>query len=332
MPAPVGAGGYPATTLSAEPYAKMPLSGASGFTAEPQDMTVAALQTSMAPSVQLSLVPSNTPSGDDHQHHQAPTIRTQYAYVPATSAAPTAASAQSSSGQQLGSATTAGGGATSPGLPTHGSDAGSAASLGVPRYVVDGGGSIPRAAADKSPRGGAGGSGHSGHSSVHSTGSSVPTAEQSPEYRYGPPSYATAPSSAATTVGGNPSEAAYGGGGAGTGGGAADSTHNPASSSAASGGGPPRDYFPQTPSWTTTAGEAPAQTAVTYANGGAGGGAGDGRPYGFPDQYKSGPGLASIKTDHHHAHHHPTAPGQGVFAAAPRGSFDAISHYSWGAT
>lgn len=301
MPAPVGAGGYPPTTLSAEPYPKLPLSGAPSYTAEPQDM----LQTtSMAPPVQLSLVPSSTP-GDDQQHqqHQPPAIRTQYAYVPApppTASTGGAGSAQSSA-SHLGPLSS--GSATSPALPTHGSD-NSSTSLGVPRYVVDSG-VPPRGPGVKSPRGTVGG--HSGHSSVHSTGSSVPTAEQSPEYRYGPPSYASAPPSAVP---------------------ATESSTN-AASATASGGPTPRDYFPQN-TWTTTAGEAPAPT-VAYTNGTSAAST-DGRPYGFPDQYKTGPGLASIKNEPHSHHTNTTAPGQGVFAAAPRNSFDAINHYQWGAT
>jgi hypothetical protein len=92
---PASGPAYPATTLSADPYQKMPLSEAPSFTTDPQDVS---LQQSAAPSVQLSL-----PAQD---HHHAP-IRTQYAaYVHGTSASP-----------QLSITTTADNG------------------LGVPRYV-----------------------------------------------------------------------------------------------------------------------------------------------------------------------------------------------------
>lgn len=72
---PSGAGSYPATTMGAEPYHKVPLSGGTSFSGEPQDMP---LQTSM-PSVQLSLVAND---------QQQPPVRTQYAYVQNTTAPP----------------------------------------------------------------------------------------------------------------------------------------------------------------------------------------------------------------------------------------------------
>ncbi|KAH0432888.1 hypothetical protein CcaCcLH18_06172 [Colletotrichum camelliae] len=72
---PSGSGGYPATSMAGEPYHKVPLSGGTSFSAEPQDMP---LQTSM-PSVQLSLVANE---------QQQPPIRTQYAYVQSTTAPP----------------------------------------------------------------------------------------------------------------------------------------------------------------------------------------------------------------------------------------------------
>lgn len=75
MPHNPGSATYPSATMPPEPYPKMPLSGAAGFTAEPQDIQ----QTSM-PSVQLSLVA---------QDQQQPPIRTQFAsYVQGTSAPP----------------------------------------------------------------------------------------------------------------------------------------------------------------------------------------------------------------------------------------------------
>jgi len=75
MPHNPGSASYPTTSMAAEPYPKMPLSGAPNFTAEPQDIQ----QTSM-PSVQLSLAA---------QDQQTPPIRTQYAtYVQGSSAPP----------------------------------------------------------------------------------------------------------------------------------------------------------------------------------------------------------------------------------------------------
>lgn len=89
---------YPASSLSAESYQKMPLSGVSHFTAEPQESP---LQTSM-PSVQLSLTASE---------QQQPAMRTQYAYGQGSAAPP-----------QLSTSVTAMG-------------SGSEHNLSVPRYV-----------------------------------------------------------------------------------------------------------------------------------------------------------------------------------------------------
>ncbi|KAB5563364.1 NDT80/PhoG like DNA-binding family protein [Coniochaeta sp. 2T2.1] len=67
---------YPASSLPADPYHKVPLSGAPSYSTEPQDMP---LQTTM-PSVQLTLAAQD-------QHQQQPPIRTQYAtYVQGSSA------------------------------------------------------------------------------------------------------------------------------------------------------------------------------------------------------------------------------------------------------
>ncbi|KJZ80564.1 Transcription factor vib-1 [Hirsutella minnesotensis 3608] len=72
VPAP-SAGAYPPTSIGADSYPKLPLSGAPGFTTEPQEMP---LQTSMAPSVPLPLP----------AHEQPPTsLRSHYSY---TSSAP----------------------------------------------------------------------------------------------------------------------------------------------------------------------------------------------------------------------------------------------------
>jgi hypothetical protein len=64
-----GSGAYPPSTMAADPYTKVPLSGASSYAAEPQDIP---LQTSMPPPVPLSLV-----SSDQAQ----PPMRSPYSYV-----------------------------------------------------------------------------------------------------------------------------------------------------------------------------------------------------------------------------------------------------------
>lgn len=65
---------YSSTTMSSEPYHKVPMPGNTNFSTEPQEMP---LQTSM-PSVQLSLAASEP----------QPPIRTQYAYAPTSAGAP----------------------------------------------------------------------------------------------------------------------------------------------------------------------------------------------------------------------------------------------------
>ncbi|KAH6987449.1 hypothetical protein BKA56DRAFT_478289 [Ilyonectria sp. MPI-CAGE-AT-0026] len=71
-----GAGTYPATTIAGDPFPKHALTGAANFTAEPQELP---LQTSMEPSVQLSLVATD---------QTQPPIRPQYTYVHSTTAPP----------------------------------------------------------------------------------------------------------------------------------------------------------------------------------------------------------------------------------------------------
>ncbi|KAI1631415.1 NDT80/PhoG like DNA-binding family protein [Biscogniauxia mediterranea] len=252
---------YPPSSIPADSYPKMPLSGTSSYTQEPQEMP---MQTSM-PSVQLSLAASE-------QH--PPPIRTQYAYVPGTSAPP-----------QLSVSTTT----------DHNN-------LSVPRYVD----SNPRPS--KSPR-------HGSHQSVPST-SSISNTDATSEYRYGPPSATT---TTYMPVGGSSSTGA----GSGTGGGSGEinsastyGSNENASSGAPSAGHtgqqhPPRDYYPPTTSWTTTAGE--PSTVHAYHNGSAG----ESRPYAFTDQYKSGHSLPQSKSDH------PPAPGS--YAST-------LNHYSWSPT
>lgn len=77
MPHTSGSATYPTSSIPPDPYPKMPLSGAPGYTAEPQEMPMQ--QTSM-PSVQLPLVA---------QDQQQPPIRAQFAtYVQGGSSAP----------------------------------------------------------------------------------------------------------------------------------------------------------------------------------------------------------------------------------------------------
>lgn len=71
-----GPGNYPATTIGADPFPKLPLTGTGTFTAEPQELP---LQTSMEPSVQLGLVTTD---------QTQPPIRPQYTYVHSTTAPP----------------------------------------------------------------------------------------------------------------------------------------------------------------------------------------------------------------------------------------------------
>ncbi|KAI0471942.1 NDT80/PhoG like DNA-binding family protein [Xylariaceae sp. FL0804] len=74
---------YPPSSIPADPYQKMPVSGSSNYTQEPQEMP---MQTTM-PSVQLSLAAPEQP----------PPIRTQYAYVPQGTSAPPPLSVTTSS-------------------------------------------------------------------------------------------------------------------------------------------------------------------------------------------------------------------------------------------
>lgn len=138
---------YPSTTIAPDPYQKMPLSGSSGFTAEPQEMQ-SHLPTTM-PSMQMpTMVSSDQPGQQQHSSsssQQVPPIRTQYASYVQSSAAPPPLSVASTASN----------------------------SLSVPRYVDD---SNPRPS--KSPR-------NPSHPSFHA--GSISSTESSNEYRYGPP-------------------------------------------------------------------------------------------------------------------------------------------------
>ncbi|KAK3378439.1 heterokaryon incompatibility protein [Podospora didyma] len=275
MPHNPGSASYPATSMGGEPYQqKMPLSGAPGFTAEPQEMPMQ--QTSM-PSVQLSLV------AQDHQHQQQqppppqqPPIRTQFATY--GSSAPPHLSLSTTSDN----------------------------SLNVPRYVD----SNPRPS--KSPR----------HASHQSVASSISNDTNSGEYRYGPPPTYSAGSSINAQ---NPSDMSpqsqqhppapgpYG----------TPSQDSGASAppSATANGPPPRDYFPPSQSWTTTAGE-PSASSVSYnhhsSHSNPNNGGGSDRPYAFP----------SVKPEPH-PHQSQSTP----HSAAPGGVYGGgVSHYTWNAT
>jgi len=159
-------------------------------------------------------------------------------------------------------------------------------SLNVPRYVD----SNPRPS--KSPR-------HASHNSAGSLSADT----TSGEYRYGPPSYVTPASDLSPQSAAAPQSATYPPPGPNTTG-----QETPVTTSApqsATGHGPPRDYFPPSQSWTTTAGEpAPA----TYGGSGPGQ---DSRPYAYP---AGGHGAGPVKSEGHH--------GYGVQGG----------HYAWNAT
>ena len=261
MPHNPGSATYPTSSMASEPYPKMPLSGAANFTAEPQEMPIQQ-QTSM-PSVQLSLVAQDH-SQQQHQQHQAPPpIRTQFATY--GSSAPPHLSLSATSDN----------------------------SLNVPRYVD----SNPRPS--KSPR-------HASHQSVHSA-SSLSADTASGEYRYGPPTYGGSSELSPQSQGHSAaSQQPYGAAPQDSGSNAAvqSASGNPSGpggggASSAGPAGPPRDYFPSSQSWTTTAGESPA---------------GD-RPYAFPSGGK-GPDT------HGHSHLGQAPPPPGVYGA---------THYTWNA-
>jgi hypothetical protein len=133
---------------------------------------------------------------------------------------------------------------------------------------------------------------HASHQSVHSAGS-LTNNEASSEYRYG---------SSYVSVNNNSSNIP-------------PSTYNSESSNPQS--APPRDYYPPSTSWTTTAGE-PNSTAAYTSN--------EGRSYSFSDQYKPSSSAAPAQKSEQ-----VPLPPPGVYSGASRGSFDAISHYSWNA-
>ncbi|KAI1079352.1 NDT80/PhoG like DNA-binding family protein [Whalleya microplaca] len=254
---------YPPTSIPADSYPKMPLSGQSNFSQEPQEMP---MQTSM-PSVQLSLAATE---------QQPPAIRTQYAYVQGTSAPP-----------QLSVSTTSMGSSSD-----H--------NLSVPRYVD----SNPRPS--KSPR-------HASHQSVPSS-SSISNNDTSSEYRYGPPTYVPVNSNSNELNSASTYSAESTSGGGGAGGGPSSSAGGHSGHQPSQQPPPPRDYYPPSTSWTTTAGEASSATVHAYHNGAT---AAESRPYGFPDQYKTGHSLPQGKSDH--------PPPPGSYAST-------LNHYSWSPT
>ncbi|KAK4237823.1 hypothetical protein C8A03DRAFT_34195 [Achaetomium macrosporum] len=282
MPHTPGSATYPTSTLPAEPYPKMPLSGAATFTAEPQEMPMQ--PTSMA-SVQMPLAaaahdPHQHPQHHHHQQQPQPPIRTQYATY--TSAPPHHLSLSTATTGPVGG----GGGGTSPDN-----------SLAVPRYIGD---TNPRPS--KSPR----------HASHQSVASSISNETATGEYRYGPPppqgAYAGTAGAGAelspqsqqhpgAALPPPPLSHAHAQGGAGGGDGA------PQQSTGSSG----RDYYPPTHQpWATTAAGDGSYNAGGSGGAGApgqgGGNAGGGdRPYGYPVKQET------------HPHHPGTAATAGTY-------------------
>ncbi|CCC09998.1 hypothetical protein SMACR_02578 [Sordaria macrospora] len=162
-------------------------------------------------------------------------------------------------------------------------------SLNVPRYVD----SNPRPS--KSPR--------------HGSHGSLTNETASGEYRYGPPSYLGNNSSDISPQ--SQHHPSTSGAGAGAGGAPSGAYGTPsqeggasAPSSAPTSAAPPRDYFPPSQSWTSTAGE--GQTS-SYSNGGD-------RSYSFP---------TGVKTEPHSQPPHSGAAVPGVYGN---------NHYAWNAT
>ncbi|ROW11728.1 hypothetical protein VPNG_05610 [Cytospora leucostoma] len=245
---------YPSTSIAPDPYQKMPLSGPTGFTTEPQEIS-SHLPASM-PSMQMSMVSSEQPGQQQHSSTspQVPPIRPQYASYVQSSAAPPPLSVASTASH----------------------------SLNVPRYVDD---SNPRPS--KSPR-------NPSHPTFHA--GSISSTESSNEYRYGPP-YSGLGNTSNEVSPQTTQHAPYASTHSTSG---QDSNAPPASTVP-----PPRDYFPSSTSWTTTAGES---SAPTYTNG-------EHRSsYSYAsDQYKP---ASAVKSEPH-APLPPVYPGQ------------AMSHYSW---
>ncbi len=315
MPHTPGSATYPTSTMAGDPYPKMPLSGAAGFTAEPQEMPMQA--TSLGPSVQLPLSASHDPHHHPHHHQQQhhhqphhphhahhqpppqpqPSIRTQYATY--TSAPPhhltlSAPSGPTTAPQQP------------PQQPLTSPDA---CSLAVPRYIGD---TNPRPS--KSPR-------HASHQSITSSISNDTTSGGAGEYRYGP-APTTAPTSATSQpqtqgqdsgvvsphgaahaslppVGGSAPTAPYPGD--------AQQTQQPQPGSGTPSSAAGREYFPSPAAvaqgWTTTSTGA---TGAPGADTGAANSAGGDRPYGYPAAAATtagaGVGHAGVKPqDAHHA-------------------------------
>ena len=158
-------------------------------------------------------------------------------------------------------------------------------SLNVPRYVDNN----PRPS--KSPR--------------HGSHGSLTNETASGEYRYGPPSYlGNSSSDISPQSQHHPPTSGAGGAPSGAYGTPSQEGGASASSSAPTSAAPPRDYFPPSQSWTSTAGE--GQTS-SYSNGGD-------RSYSFP---------TGVKTEPHSQPPHSGAPVPGVYGN---------NHYAWNAT
>lgn len=94
-----GPSNYPSTTISSDPYQKLPLSGTAGFSGEPQEMQ-SHLPSSMA-SLQLPMLSSEHSGSQQPGSSQVPPIRTQYASYVQTSNAPPPLSAAATAGSSL---------------------------------------------------------------------------------------------------------------------------------------------------------------------------------------------------------------------------------------
>ncbi|VBB76066.1 Putative phosphate-non-repressible acid phosphatase precursor [Podospora comata] len=175
-------------------------------------------------------------------------------------------------------------------------------SLNVPRYVD----SNPRPS--KSPR----------HASHQSVASSISNDTAPGEYRYGPPQSAYAANDMSPQSQ-HPSSAQVGPSQYGAP--SQENNTSAPSSATAPNAPPPRDYFPSSQSWTTTAGE-PSASSVSYNNGSSD------RPYAFP----------SVKPEsHQHGHQqqqhpHPPPPPGSHSSGAPGGVYGGVGHYAWNAT
>lgn len=312
MSMPSSAGGYPTTSMAADQYPKMPVSGSPHYTAEPQEMPIQ--QTSM-PSVQLSLV-----ANDPHQSN----IRTQYAsYVQGSSAPPPqlslpttnndgslnvpryvdnnprpSKSPRHGNNDSVHSATSLGTGNDTPGDYRYGPGpymgVGNTTDMSPHTQTPHTAQHSPTTQQQTRPAHPQSQQHSNPQSQQHSPAQPLPLPhpQQHQQQHTGTQSYG-APSThdVSSTGSSNPTP------------GSTSTVHPP----------PPRDYFPTSTSWTSTAGG--ETNAAAYSNGG------EPRPYSFPDQYKAGHNVKSEALPQPHGY------------APQRGSFDTtnMNNYSWSA-